>query len=64
MAQAAGLLPPGAPALMTIKFQTRRRRRHVEDVLQVLGDAYGDFQVRHLPHNGKETTLFMRRRAG
>lgn len=62
MARAAALLPPGAPAIMTVKFQTRRRRKHVEEVLAVLTNDYDTFSVRHLPHNGKETTLFMRRR--
>lgn len=61
--QAAPLLPAGAPVVMTIKFQTRQRRRHVEEVLTVLSEAYDEFQVQHLPHNGKETTLFMRRKA-
>lgn len=63
MVRAAALLPPGAPAVMTVKFQTRRRRQHVEEVLALLAKDYEDFRVRHLPHNGKETTLFMRRRA-
>lgn len=63
MVRAAVHLRPGAPAIMTVKFQTRRRRKHVEEVLALLANDYEDFRVRHLPHNGKETTLFMRRRA-
>lgn len=63
MNQAASLLPTGAVALMTIKFQTRQRRRHVEETLALLQGTYTDFELRHLPHNGKETTLCMRRAA-
>jgi 23S rRNA (cytidine2498-2'-O)-methyltransferase len=63
MKQAGQLLPESAPAIMTIKFQTRQRRKHVEEVLATLEGTYRDFAVQHLPHNGLETTLFMRRAA-
>ena len=62
MCEIAPLLKEDAPAVMTIKFHTRKRRQHVAETLDVLSRCYGDFQVSHLPHNAKETTVFMRRR--
>ena len=54
------LLPEGA-LLMTVKFMTPRRRRHVRDALEVLGPLFAEHREKRLPHNAKETTLLLRR---
>lgn len=54
-------LREGGQAILTIKFGSRYRRQHVIAALEVLRDSFGDFDVKHLPHNGKETTLYMRK---
>lgn len=56
-------LKEGGEAILTIKFPSRHRRQQVLAALEVLDDCFTDFTVRHLPHNGKETTLHMRKRS-
>lgn len=48
-------------AIMTVKFITRNRRKHVSEAIETLKTVYNQFRVRKLPHNRYETTLFMRR---
>jgi len=52
----------GGSAVMTVKFVTRNRRKHVEEAIKILGDGYGDFQIKRLPHNRYETTIFMQKK--
>ncbi len=59
---AAPLLREGGEAILTVKFTSRQRRLHVRRAREILEACYTDFDVRHLPHNGKETTLYMRKR--
>ena len=61
MVNLAGLLKKGAPALMTIKFVTRNRKKHIAEALEILKAEYKDFKVKRLPHNRYETTVFMRK---
>jgi 23S rRNA (cytidine2498-2'-O)-methyltransferase len=56
----ADLLKEGGAALMTIKFVTRARRRHIDEALETLDKRYTDFRVKRLPHNRNETTVYMR----
>ena len=58
----APLLKEGGEAILTIKFCSRHRRQHVAAALEALGDCFTDFNIKHLPHNGKETTLHMRKK--
>ena len=58
----APLLGDGAQAILTIKFSTRQRKQHVLRALAILEACYQDFRVIHLPHNGKETTVCMRKK--
>ncbi|MEA3400000.1 MAG: THUMP domain-containing protein [Armatimonadota bacterium] len=62
MCAVAELLTPGAVAVMTIKFVTRHRRRHVREAARILEDCYRDIRVGRMPHNARETTAVMRRR--
>lgn len=62
MCEMAGLLQPGGLALMTIKFVTRRRKRHIGEATNILARCYEEVRVSHMPHNAKETTALMRRR--
>jgi 23S rRNA (cytidine2498-2'-O)-methyltransferase len=55
----ADLLVDGGGALMTIKFVTRARKRHVEEAIRDLDSAYEWFTVKRLPHNRNETTVYM-----
>ena len=61
MVKLADLLKKGSSALMTIKFITRNRKKHVADAIGILKAKYKDFKVRRLPHNRFETTIYMRR---
>ena len=61
MIELAGLLKRGSAALMTVKFITRNRKKHVSDAIDILKAKYKDFKVRRLPHNRYETTIYMRR---
>ncbi len=58
----AEILKPGAPAIMTVKYVTRQRRRHDREARTVLERRYDDIRMRRLPHNARETTAAMRRR--
>jgi len=61
MVQAARLLRPGAWALMTVKYTSRRRRQHREAAASILAQGYRDLRFRRLPHNRREVTVLMRR---
>jgi 23S rRNA (cytidine2498-2'-O)-methyltransferase len=63
MCEMASLLKPGGLAVMTIKFVTRRRKRHIGEATNILSRCYEDVHVAHMPHNAKETTVLMRRKA-
>ncbi len=63
MVALASLLRPGGLAVMTVKFVTRHRGRHVREAIEVLEAAWEDIRVGRMPHNAKETTAVMRRRA-
>jgi len=58
----AGLLRPGAQAVMTVKYVTRQRRRHEREAREILSGEYQDIRFRRLPHNALETTIAMRRK--
>ena len=58
----APLLKEGGEAILTIKFWSRHRRQHVVAALDGLDECFTDFEVKHLPHNGKETTMHMRKK--
>jgi len=58
----APLLKPGAPAIMTVKYITRRRRQHERAAREALSQEYNEIRIRRLPHNARETTAAMRRR--
>ena len=58
----ARLLREGGLAIMTVKFVTRERRRHVREAMRILEAEYRDFRIKRLPHNRNETTLFMRKK--
>ncbi len=60
--QVASLLASGAPAIMTVKFPTRRRSQHVREAETVLVTAYEDIRTATMPHNAHEATMVMRRR--
>lgn len=63
MVKLAPLLAPGGLAVLTIKFSTRRRDRHVREAQEALAEAYEEIRIATMPHNAKETTAVMRRRA-
>jgi 23S rRNA C2498 (ribose-2'-O)-methylase RlmM len=58
----APVLKPGAPAMMTVKYVTRRRRQHERAAQSILSAEYEEIRIRRLPHNARETTVAMRRR--
>jgi tRNA(Ser,Leu) C12 N-acetylase TAN1 len=58
----APVLKPGAPAMMTIKYVTQRRRQHERAVRSILSAEYEEIRIHRLPHNARETTAAMRRR--
>lgn len=58
----APLVKPGAPALMTVKYTTRRRRSHERTARETLLQEYAAVRLKHLPHNARETTAAMRRK--
>jgi tRNA(Ser,Leu) C12 N-acetylase TAN1 len=62
LCQLAAILKPGSPAVMTVKYVTRQRRRHDREAQAVLSQQYEDIRMRRLPHNALETTAAMRRR--
>jgi tRNA acetyltransferase TAN1 len=61
MVNVAVYLKKGRFAVMTVKFVTRNRKKHVEEAIQILEAQYANFKVRRLPHNRFETTLFMQK---
>jgi tRNA(Ser,Leu) C12 N-acetylase TAN1 len=61
MVAMAACLKKGGFAIITLKFVTRNRKKHVEEAIQILKAQYANFKVRRLPHNRFETTLFMRK---
>lgn len=63
MCRLASLLKPGAPAIMTVKYMTRQRRRHEAEARRKLAERYCDIRMKRLPHNAYETTAVMRRAA-
>jgi len=62
MIDLADLLKRDSAAIMTIKFITRNRKRHISEALEILKVRYVGFKIKRLPHNRYETTIFMRRR--
>jgi 23S rRNA (cytidine2498-2'-O)-methyltransferase len=46
-------------AVMTIKFVTRDRGKHVNDAIDILKQHYHGFKVKKMYHNKFETTMFM-----
>jgi 23S rRNA (cytidine2498-2'-O)-methyltransferase len=62
MCRLADLLKEGAPAVMTIKFVTGRRREHEREAREMLAGRYENVVIRRLPHNKMETTAAMVRR--
>jgi tRNA(Ser,Leu) C12 N-acetylase TAN1/23S rRNA U2552 (ribose-2'-O)-methylase RlmE/FtsJ len=61
MVDVAACLKKGGFAVMTVKFVTRNRKKHIEEAIQILKAQYANFKVRRLPHNRYETTLFMQK---
>jgi len=55
-------LRDGGAVIMTVKFVTRQRRRHVREAVGALEEEYTEIRSRRMPHNRNETTLFMRRK--
>jgi len=53
------LLAPKGAVIMTVKFMTRNRRKHLRDVTGILRPHFEEFRQKHLPHNARETTLFL-----
>lgn len=47
--------------IMTVKFVTRNRKKHVVEAVEILKARFKDFVVKRLPHNRYENTLFMRK---
>lgn len=61
MVNLAKHLKGNSVAIMTVKFVTRNRKRHVSQAIEILKEEYADFRVKRLPHNRYETTIFMRK---
>jgi len=61
MVDLAKFLKRNSSAVMTVKFVTRNRKKHVAQALEILKAEYRDFKVKRLPHNRYETTIFMRK---
>ncbi len=61
MVAVASCLKKGSYAIMTVKFVTKNRKKHVEEALRILEAQYSNFKVKRLPHNRFETTLFMQK---
>jgi tRNA(Ser,Leu) C12 N-acetylase TAN1 len=61
MVAVATHLKKGSFAVMTVKFVTRHRKKHIEEAIQILRTQYANFKVKRLPHNRFETTLFMQK---
>jgi len=61
MVDLADLLKRDSAAIMTIKFVTRNRKKHLSQALEILKAEYTGFKIKRLPHNRYETTVFMRK---
>jgi tRNA(Ser,Leu) C12 N-acetylase TAN1 len=61
MVDVAPHLKKGGFAIMTVKFVTRRRKKHVKETLEILKERYADFKIERLPHNRYETTVYMKK---
>jgi 23S rRNA (cytidine2498-2'-O)-methyltransferase len=61
MVELADHLKEDGAALMTVKFVTRNRKKHVKEAIETLKARYRDFDLKKLHHNRFETTLFMRK---
>jgi hypothetical protein len=61
MCNLAKLLKPHGIAIMTVKFVTRERKKHIAAAENVLSKCFKDFKTKRLPHNKLETTIMMRR---
>ncbi|MBN1683221.1 hypothetical protein JW865_06695 [Candidatus Bathyarchaeota archaeon] len=46
-------------AIMTIKFVSNNRKKHLNDTIEILKENYSNFKHKKLYHNKFETTLFM-----
>lgn len=46
-------------AVMTVKFVTKNQKKHVENANNVLSKCYDVLQIKRMPHNKFEITLFM-----
>jgi tRNA(Ser,Leu) C12 N-acetylase TAN1 len=62
MCKLSPLLRPGAPAIMTIKYVTPKRRRHEQEAMDRLAAEFEQIRIHRLPHNARETTAAMRRK--
>jgi len=56
------LLAPEGAVIMTVKFMTARRKRHLQEARAALEPLFGEITERRLPHNAHETTLCLRGR--
>jgi len=61
MCNLAKLLKTEGIAIMTVKFITRERKKHIAVAEDVLSRCFKDFKTKRLPHNKLETTIMMRR---
>jgi tRNA(Ser,Leu) C12 N-acetylase TAN1 len=61
MVALAGRLGDDGIAIMTVKFVTRNRKRHLSEAIGILKTRYTNFKAKRLPHNRYETTLFMQK---
>jgi len=61
MVAVAPHLKNGGIGIMTVKFVTRHRKKHVEEAFEILKARYSDFRVKRLPHNRYKTTVYMRK---
>jgi 23S rRNA (cytidine2498-2'-O)-methyltransferase len=60
MCELSKYLKKGAVAIMTIKFVTIHREKHVREAIDVLSKRYNSFKTKRLQHNKFETTVFMK----
>lgn len=59
MNSTAKFLKKNGIAVMTIKFVTHDREKHLNDAIEVLKQHYHGFKVKKMYHNKFETTIFM-----
>lgn len=60
MCNLAKHLKPKGIAIMTIKFTTAKRKQHIMDAQEILSKCFQNLEIRKLPHNRFETTIFMK----